>query len=154
MSIPGLGEKKTTVETATGSEVRVDSVDSAGRPLGTPDAATAYEQGRADALRADAAAAERERERERTRAQPRRRGGGLGLIGLLVLLLAIIGGVFLFLSWRHGSLQGGGAAMGNGVSAATEPAKEAGANLRNATGQAVENAGEALKSSGEKIKKP
>lgn len=161
MNIPGFREKKvTTVETPTGAEARVApttpvaEVDPANHVAGSAGSKAAYEQGLADARRADAAAVERERERARLAERPRRRRGGLGLIGLIVFLLAVLGGAWLFLAVIKGSFTQGGAVVDNKLSAVTEPAREAVANARNSTGQAVQNAGEALKNSGEKIKRP
>ncbi len=154
------GDKHTkTVETAAGSEVVSDGHGASA--VVTPaanaaaDASEAYERGRADALRADAAAVARERDRvgaERAVVQPRRRGSPL--LTLLVVLLALFGAACLYLWIRNGSAQQGGAVVDDKLTAVTAPARQAVDNVRNTTGQAVENAGAALKTSGERIRKP
>ena len=76
------------------------------------------------------------------------------MLSLIVAILALIGAAWIFLSITHGSAQQGGAVVDDKITAVTAPARHAVENVRNTTGQAVENAGDALKSSGERIKKP
>lgn len=160
MRVPGFGADKrpTTVETATGAEIPVTPASPAPEVVHTtaaPDAAAAYEQGRADARRADALAAEQAREAAANRpvvAAPRRRGSPL--LTLILVILALIGAAVIYLSLTRGSVQQGGAVVDNKLSTVAAPVRDAAAAARDKTGQAIENAGQALKNSGEKIKQP
>jgi hypothetical protein len=101
----------------------------------------AYAQGRRD---------ERRRERRVERERPRRRGG-FGLLGLVVVLVAALGVVWLALAVREGSFAAGGAVVDQKVASVTQPAVDAANRAVDRTGQAVENAGQALENQGQRL---
>jgi hypothetical protein len=109
-------------------------------PAGEPDRREAYVQGRRD-----------ERRREAREERPRRRGG-FGLVGLLVVLVAALGVVWLALAAREGSFAAGGAVVDQKIAAVTEPARDAATRAVDRTGQAVENAGQALENQGQRLR--
>lgn len=168
------GDKRSTSDgTPIGSERVVEvgrTTSAAGDPhvLATVDSARAYEQGRQDALRAEEMARERDRmatdraaaDRAATERVPAERAvvasrrRRFPLLSLIVTILALIGLAWIVLTIMNGSARQGGEAVDRKVSEVTAPARQAVDNVRNTTGQAVENAGSALKNSGERIKKP
>lgn len=100
-----------------------------------------YEDGRRDQRRID-----------RAEARTRRRRGGFGFAGVVVVLVAALGVLWLALAAREGSFAGGGAVVDQKVAEVTEPARVAAADAVDRTGAAVAGAGQALESQGERIR--
>jgi hypothetical protein len=108
-----------------------------------PDPEAAYRAGRAEQLRID---------RERVEARRRRRSPGLGVLGFLIILLALAGGGYLTLAAREGSFTAGGAAVDRQVAAVTTPAREATQEALDRTGASLEQAGQAVETQGKKLR--
>jgi hypothetical protein len=89
-----------------------------------------------------------ERRPERTR---RRRG--FGMIGLAVTLVAVLGALWLVLAAREGSFAAGGALVDQKLAEVTSPARVAATQAVDRTGAAVQSAGQALETQGQKIRK-
>lgn len=102
----------------------------------------AYREGRVDQKLADAPKIERKK----------RRHGGLGLLGLLIIALAVAGGGYLTLAAREGSFAAGGAAVDRQVAAVTAPARNAAAQTLDRTGYAVQQAGQTVEEQGKKLR--
>jgi hypothetical protein len=105
----------------------------------------AYREGRVDQRRDDEKVERVERRRHPVR-------NGFGLVGLLIVLLAVAGGAYLTLSAREGSFAAGGAAIDRQVSAVTTPARDAAAEAVDRTGYAVQQAGEKVENTGKKLR--
>jgi hypothetical protein len=117
--------------------------EAAYRPI-PADERHAYEEGRRDQHRAEVQA-------DRRVERPRRRGG-FGLVGLLVVLVAALGVVWITLAAREGSFAQGGAVVDEKLAEVTQPARVAATEAVDRTGQAVQNAGQALENQGERIR--
>ncbi len=82
---------------------------------------------------------------ERGRRDGRARGRGSPLLGFLVLIIAVIGGIIIYLAIRNGSFTSAGAKVDQSISST---AQEVQAPIRGAadkTGNALQNAGQTLK---------
>jgi hypothetical protein len=107
-----------------------------------PSPTGAYRAGRADQRAADAPKIERKK----------RRHGGLGLLGLLIIALAVAGGGYLTLAAREGSFAAGGAAIDRQVAAVTTPARDVAVEAVDRTGYTVERAGQTVEEQGKKLR--
>jgi hypothetical protein len=124
-------------ETVTDPKTGLSYVAHAG-----PSPTAAYREGRADQRKVDHDKVERARKRR----------GGIGLLGLLIVALAVAGGGYLTLAAREGSFAAGGAAIDRQVSAVTTPATDAATQALDRTGAAVQQAGQAVEQQGEKLR--
>ena len=97
----------------------------------------AYKEGRRDQHRAETV---------------RRRRGGFGMAGLVIVIVAALGVLWLALAAREGSFAAGGAVVDNKLAAATEPARVAINEAADKTGAAVQNAGQKLEAQGERLR--
>lgn len=82
----------------------------------------------------------------------RHRRRGLGLAGLIVVLVAVLGALWMALAAREGSFAAGGAVVDQKLAQVTEPARLAANRAADRTGQAVEQAGQKLEAQGERIR--
>ena len=81
-----------------------------------------------------------------------RRRGGFGFVTVFVVLVAALGVVWLALAAREGSFAAGGAVVDQKVAEVTQPARVAINQTADRTGAAVQNAGQALESQGERLR--
>lgn len=154
MQFPGT-RRAVTAETADGREVVVER--RTGETLQEYEARrTAAREPVVDPLQVEQRGyAEGRRDQkleDRANARARRRRGGLGLVSVIVVLVAALGVLWLALAAREGSFAAGGAVVDQKVAEVTSPARVAANQAADRTGAAVENAGEAIASQGERIR--
>jgi len=102
----------------------------------------AYREGRADQRIADAPKIERKK----------RPNAGLGVLGFLIIALAVAGGGYLTLAARQGSFAAGGAVIDRQLAAMTSPARNAASETLDRTGYAVQQAGQTVEAQGKKLR--
>jgi hypothetical protein len=155
MGIPGFGTRRTAavgpagereivIERRTGETLEeYEARRAAARDVAHEHGAErhGYEEGRKDQRRVD-----------RAEARTHRRRGGFGLVGVLVVLVAALGVLWLILAAREGSFARGGAVVDQKVAEVTSPARTAATEAVDRTGAAVQNAGQALESQGARIR--
>ena len=123
------------------------------RAVVDPATGLAYVEHSPAPTRADRDGLADQRKLDGARAETRKRPcGGLGLLGLLLIVLAVAGGGYLTLSAREGSFAAGGAVIDRQVAAVTNPARDAAIATVDRTGAAVEQAGESVAAQGKKIR--
>ena len=117
-----------------------------------PDQLGAYKEGRRDEhsrLResttppVDRSALNEAYDRGRRDAHARRRGAPL--VGFLVLLVAVIGGIIIYLSIKEGSVGAAGAKVDQSISATAQKVQAPIRGAADKTGNALQNAGQSLK---------
>jgi hypothetical protein len=163
MQIPGFGPKRTVlINDATGQvvlerrpgesveafEVRRaaherdlyerERVAKAAGPAVTAERGKAYAEGRRDQHKAEK--------------HVHKKRGGFGFATAFVVLVAALGVVWLALAAREGSFAAGGAVVDQKVAEVTAPARVAINQTADRTGAAVQNAGQALETQGEKLR--
>ena len=94
--------------------------------------------------------------REAARHEPprieKRRRGGFGIVGLVVVLVAALGVMWVVLAAREGSFAAGGAVVDQKLAQVAHPARVAVNQAADRTGAAVQNAGATLEAQGERIR--
>lgn len=90
--------------------------------------------------------------RDQHRADRARRRRGFGLAGLLVVVIAAVGVLWLVLAAREGSFAAGGAVVDQKLAEVTNPARVAANQAVDRTGAAVQNAGQTLETQGERLR--
>jgi hypothetical protein len=91
-------------------------------------------------------------ERRTERPERRRKGHGFGLVGLMVVLVAAVGALWLVLAAREGSFAAGGAVVDRKLAEFTGPARVATNEAVDRTGAAVQTAGQSLEAQGQRIR--
>jgi hypothetical protein len=81
-----------------------------------------------------------------------RRRHGFGLVGMMVVLVAAVGALWMVLAAREGSFAGAGAVVDRKIAEVSAPARVATNEAVDRTGAAVQNAGQTLESQGERIR--
>lgn len=95
----------------------------------------------------------REGRRDQHQAERRAHRGGFGLIGLVVVIVAALGVLWIVLAAREGSFAAGGALVDQKIAQATAPAREAANQAADRTGKALENVGQSVEEQGERIRR-
>jgi hypothetical protein len=126
---------------------RADSV----APVGGADQLDAYKEGRRDEnarLKNDPAAVDKsalDAAYDRGRHDERLRRRGSPLLGFLVLLVAIVGGIIIYLAVRDRSFTAAGASVDKSISTTAQTVEAPVRGAADKTGTALENAGQNLK---------
>jgi len=82
---------------------------------------------------------------ERGRRDGRARRGGSPLLGFLILVVAVIGGIIIYLAIRNGSFTSAGASVDRSISATAQRVQAPIRGAADKTGNALQNAGQTLK---------
>jgi hypothetical protein len=92
--------------------------------------------------------------RDQHRAETRggRRRHGFGMAGLIIVVVAALGVLWLALAAREGSFAAGGAVVDQKLAEAAEPARVAISQAADRTGTAVQTAGQKLEAQGERLR--
>ncbi len=106
------------------------------------DRTRAHREGRADQRLSDTPKIERKKHHH----------AGLGVLGFLIIALAVAGGGYLTLAAREGSFAAGGAVVDRQLTAMTSPARDAASQTLDRTGFAVQQAGQTVEAQGKKLR--
>ena len=154
MRVPGFGPRRPVVETVDGPVVIE-------RRPGEP--VESFEARRAayahDRVSTDAAAklrrevyAEGRRDQQKIDRHAARPSAGAVMLSTLVVLVAAVGVLWMVLAVQHGSFAGGGAVVDRTLAGISQPARVAANDAVDRTGVAVQSAGQALESQGERLR--
>jgi hypothetical protein len=154
MRVPGFGPRRPVVET-------VDDTVVVERRPGEP--VESFEARRAtvahDRASTEAAArlrreayAEGRRDQHQIDRHAARSSAGAVMLSTLVVLVAAAGALWMVLAVQHGSFAGGGAVVDRTLARISQPARVAASDAADRTGVAVQSAGQALETQGERLR--
>jgi len=154
MRVPGFGPRRPVPADAGGGRVIERRPGESVEAFETRRAI--YEQERAVAEAAERARreayAEGRRDQHRLEKQARRPGAAAVLTGVVLVAAAGVGAVWLALAAQEGSFAAGGAVVDRTVAEISAPARVAATQAADRTGAAVQTAGQALETSGERLR--